>query len=160
MEEFDAIYTAFEASVWRWQAHPFYFVPEEETPFAQWRAGEPDDLAWLADWLDLVRAATATGRTFQRVRRLEVPPTEFQRWSMGVAPANRAAGEDIRHLDGPDADRLGLPAYDFLIVDEHQVVKMLFTDGELMGAEVRDEPDVVAAHLAWRDLAWRHSYTV
>jgi hypothetical protein len=158
--EFDRLIGTVGHSLWRWEAQPAYHEPDEAEPFARWLAGESDDLAWLSGWLDHIRSATRAGRQYQRVRRLAEPLTDYLRWSLSVAPSNVAAGEDIRLLNEHQAATLGLPDYDFVIVDDRAVARMKFGDGGFLGAVLVDDPAAVARHRVWRDLAWHDAITL
>jgi hypothetical protein len=157
VEYFDQLYTHFENSVWRWEAQPTYHEPGEAEPFRRWQAGVPDDLAWLTDWLDTLRSATAAGRRFQRVRLHHEPPTDYQRWGMTIVPANIHAGEDVRILTETRARELGMPGYDFCLFDDRTVAWMHFSDHGMKGAEIITDPDAVDRHRAWRDAAQQHA---
>jgi hypothetical protein len=155
--EFAKLFADFRRTAWRWEAQTIYREPYEAEPWQRWRDGLPDDLAWLEDWLIDIRAATAEGRSFQRVRVFTEPPTEYLRWQRTVTPANIDAGEDIRVLTQADARALKLPDYDFWLFDDEVVARMYFGDAGWIGAEMISEPGTVAKHLAWRDVAWRYA---
>lgn len=159
IDQFDKLITS-ARTLWRWEAQPEYNEPDENEPFVRWLAGEPDDLSWLAGWLDHIRAATSEGRRYERVRCLVEPPTTYQTWSLAVAAANIDAGEDIRILSEGQASELGLPKYDFVIVDDQTVARMQFGPNGFTGAELIDNDGAVARHREWRDLAWQHAITV
>ncbi|MGW5050123.1 DUF6879 family protein [Actinokineospora sp. NPDC004072] len=157
-DDFAELFARFTRSAFRWEARPTYCEPYEVEPLRRWRAGEPDDLGWMAGWLDGIRAATAAGRRFERVRLYTEPLTEYLRWQQHVTPANVAAGEDIRVIIEDQAHALGLPSHDFWLFDGLLVARMHFgDDGRWRGAELSDQPDTVARHRAWRDLAWEHA---
>lgn len=159
VEQFDRMVAAIRRSLWRWEAQPDYHEPEEAEPFARWQAGQPDDLTWLAGWHDQLRAATRAGRRYQRVRRLTEPVTPYLAWGLTIAPSNVAAGEQIRVLTDDQAVTLGLPAYDFVILDDQAVVRMEFGPAGFTGAELLD-PAERDQHRAWRDAAWHHAITI
>jgi hypothetical protein len=72
---------------------------EVELPhMAQWRRGEPDDLAWLGWWLDMLRGHRAAGRTCRRARVVSEPLSDYQRWTMSHVRVFLDAGEDIRYI--------------------------------------------------------------
>lgn len=150
------LYRTAKASVWRWEQLPAYSVPDEVEPIRRWRAGEHDDLAWLGDWLAQVRDRVDAGVSFQRVRRLDAPETEYQRWVNSFAWANTAAGEVIRYVSGTSA-ALGMPDYDYLLIDDAVVAEMGFVGGSLQSAILHDDTAIVERHRAWRDRAWDHS---
>lgn len=160
IEEFDNLYDSFETTVWRWEAQAAYNEPEEAEPYARWKAGQPDDYVWCAAWLEQLRAATTAGKQFARVRVLHDPLTDYQRWGLTIAPGNVAAGEEIRVLGDDQAHAHGLPDYDFLMVDDRLVARMIFTDNRFVGAEVTTDPGTVARHRAWQDLAQQHSIPI
>jgi hypothetical protein len=43
----------------------------------QFVAGEPVDMAWFQEWLDLIERSTEQGRLFSRVRVVTVPLTDY-----------------------------------------------------------------------------------
>ncbi|GAB3437555.1 DUF6879 family protein [Actinophytocola sediminis] len=156
--QFDELYATFTRSVFRWEAQPAYYEPEEAEPFQLWReTGEPTDLAYLADWLATVRAAVDHGKRFERVRVHQTPPTTYQRWATEIATANAAAGENIRVMAEADARRLELPAYDFCIFDDRLVARMEFGESGMTGAVLADDAAELACHRTWRDEAWQHA---
>ncbi|MFI9381859.1 DUF6879 family protein [Kutzneria sp. NPDC052558] len=156
-EEFDALFAAFRRTAWRWEAQASYHEPYELGPLERWRRGEPDDLAWMADWLGGIRAATDAGRLFQRVRLYTEPPTEYLRWQENITPANVEAGEDIRIVTADQAAELELPGHDFWLFDDDHLVRMHFDASGFVGGEMITEPGTVAQHRAWRDIAWTHA---
>jgi hypothetical protein len=116
-------------------------------------AGEPDDLPWMQDWLAMVRDATAAGRRFARVRVVDRPMSDYNRFSHAVAARNNAAGEDIRYLDRCDA--AGLPDHDYWLFDSRTLLVMRFDDADhFVGGELVDDPATVVEHNYWRDAAW------
>lgn len=160
VEQFDQLYAAFEHSVWRWEAQPEYHEPGEAEPFRRWQAGEPDDLAWLADWLATLRSAAAAGRTFARARLYREPPTDYQRWGLEIARANVAAGEDVRIVSEHAARPLELPGYDFCIFDDRLLARMHFGEHGFIGADATEDPAELARHRAYRADAWHHALTL
>ncbi|XVV05823.1 DUF6879 family protein [Actinosynnema sp. CA-248983] len=155
--EFAELFRQFERSAWRWEAQGTYREPGEAEAWQRWRAGQPDDLAWLKPWLREIAAATAAGRRFARVRVQTDPPTEYLRWQAVITPNNIEAGEEIRVLGEHRARDLGLPKHDFWIFDDVRLAVLRFGAAGLEGAEIITEPGVVARHRAWRDLAWSNA---
>ncbi|WP_433870317.1 DUF6879 family protein [Saccharopolyspora sp. CA-218241] len=155
--EFADLLRSFRHRAWRWERQGTYRQPDEQEPWRRWRAGEPDDLAWLRPWLDDVAAAARAGKTFARVRVFQEPPTEYQRWQLDLSPENIAAGEDVRVLVDHQADRLDLPANDFWFFDDEHVALMHFEDQQFAGASVLADPVEVDRYRSWRDTAWHHA---
>jgi hypothetical protein len=95
--DFGQLFESFTVSAFRLECLPAYDVTEdaEREAFRRWRAGEQPqrDRAWL----QTVRDAKERGAQMQRVRLVESPLTEYQRFELAHGyPANVAAGEDIR----------------------------------------------------------------
>ncbi|WP_439662837.1 DUF6879 family protein [Lentzea sp. HUAS TT2] len=154
-EAFSALFREFNSSAWRWEAQGTYNQPDEVEPWQRWRDGVPvlEDLDWLRPWLNDIRAATESGKVFQRVRMLTEPLTEYLRWQMEVTPANLAAGEEIWLLTQAAASRLGLPTHDFWIFDRVKVAVLHYGAQGLVGAEIVTEPATVARYEQWRKIA-------
>jgi hypothetical protein len=118
-------------------------------------AGEPIELSWMQDWLRMVREATTEGRRFARVRVVDLPLSDWNRYSYAVAQHNVAAGEDIRYLVRSEAGTLGLPGHDYWLFDSSKLVCMRFDDSDrFIGGEVIEDPAVIVRHNYWRDAAW------
>lgn len=156
-EDFGRLFREFERTAWRWECQGTYREPSEVEPWQLWRDGLPDDFEWMQGWLTDIRAATSQGRTFERVRMLTDPLTEYLRWQAEVTPLNVAAGEDIRVLPEARARDLEMPEHDFWLFDDQRVAVLRFGGAGLEGAEIITTPEVVRRHQAWRDLAWSHA---
>jgi hypothetical protein len=72
---------------------------------------------------------------------------------------NTRAGEDIRWVDQAVADRLGLPTYDYYLIDDERLVILDHDQAhELTSVTViTDERAVIDQHRAWRDTVWHHA---
>ena len=82
---------------------------EDET-LSNFLTGKPLDLSWMQDWLRMVREATAEGRRFARVRVVDLPMSDWNRYSYALAQHNITAGEDIRYLARDQAGAASCPA--------------------------------------------------
>jgi hypothetical protein len=121
------LFETFTTSAFRLECLPAYDVTEdaEREAYAAWSAGE--ELPPVErDWPKLVASAVAAGKTMQRVRLIETPPTEYQRFEMEHGyPDNVAAGEEIAILDHkPD----GLLTVDFWLFDDTTAVVLEYDD--------------------------------
>ncbi|MBV6700638.1 DUF6879 family protein [Kitasatospora aureofaciens] len=111
---------------------------------------EPD-VAWNVN----VRAAVAAGRRFERVRIVDDPPTDGQRFLLATGLGNVEAGEDIRNIWRADAVRLGLPEFDFWLFDSKILARFHFdADDRTLGVELITDPAEVLAACQARDAAW------
>jgi hypothetical protein len=109
----------------------------------------------MQSWLDMLRAATAEGRQFARVRVVSLPLTDYSRFGVWCAQFTNMAGEDIRYLARDQAQALGQPDYDYWLFDSSKLVKMHFDDHDVfLGGEVIDHPSQIVQTNYWRDAAW------
>ncbi|MEE1824863.1 hypothetical protein PUR61_22155 [Streptomyces sp. BE20] len=114
---------------------------------------EPE-VAWNVD----VRAAVAAGRRFERVRIVDDPPTDGQRFLLASGPGNVEAGEDIRNLWRADADRLDLPAFDFWLFDSSILARFHFDDDDrTLGVELTTDLAEVLRACQARDASWHYA---
>jgi hypothetical protein len=118
-------------------------------------ADKPVDLSWMQTWLRMVREAAAEGRRFARVRVVDLPMSDWSRYSYALAQHNVAAGEDIRYLVRDEADALGLPEHDYWLFDSRKLLIMRFDDADVFigGEVIEDSSEIVRAN-HWRDAAW------
>jgi hypothetical protein len=110
-------------------------------------------MAWFQNWLSMIRAATAEGRRFARVRVVSVPLSDYSRFGVYCSQYTNEAGETIRYLTRDQAH--DLPDYDYWLFDSRQLVKMQFDAREnFLGGEVIEDPAMIVQHNYWRDAAW------
>ncbi|WP_168200577.1 DUF6879 family protein [Allokutzneria sp. NRRL B-24872] len=153
---FQSLFTGWTTSAWRLETQFVYHEPDEVEPLRRYLDGELD-LDWLAEWFGRVRGWRARGRTFERVRVLSEPLTDYLRFELAITPSALDAGEDIRLLSQGVAERLALGTSDFWLFDDKTVVLMDFDDNGVCGADVITEPDEVVHYRAIRDRAWAHA---
>lgn len=149
------LFTTFERTAWRLETRRRYAVDIGTPKWELWQAG--GDLGYnpAHPWHANVRAQTEAGKRFERVRIVDSPPTEGQRFLLASSRGNTEAGEDIRNLPRADADRLGLPDEDFWLFDARIVVRLVFDeDDNTLGVEVSEDPQDVAEAVRLRDAAW------
>ena len=154
----DEMFRHVETTAWRLETRTSYGITSKDEPFQQFLAGQSADLEWFTPWLEMMKDLTSHGKQVQRVRVIDTPPSDYLRWEHYLTRFNQDAGEDIRYLPRDQANALELPDYDFWVFDERRVVYVRFDSaGRLLHPEVVDEPGVLAAHLAYRDAAWKHA---
>jgi len=153
---FEELFTGFSTAAFRLETLPAYQEPQERDAVERFMAGRPPDDTWIQGYLEMVRTATRAGRRFERVRVLERPPTDYQRFVMDVAArCNIPAGEDVRVLDDDEAAHRGLPmGRDFWLFDDERVALMQFDGGTLQGTELLIEPSSVERFVELRRRAW------
>ncbi|MFE6849013.1 DUF6879 family protein [Streptomyces sp. NPDC057686] len=109
---------------------------------------EPDN-----PWHVNVREKAEQGARFSRVRIIDEPPTDGQRFLMAAAAAN--PGEDMRVLPRAEAVGLELPEYDFWLFDSRTLVRFHIDEQDVTtGVEVVEDPGEVLAACRARDRAW------
>jgi hypothetical protein len=157
-EEFGGMFAKLKHSAWRLETRRRYASDEETDTYAQFVAGEP--VTWDLDdpWCVGRREQSALGKRFERVRILDEPPTEGQRYLLDNARRNTAVGEDIRVLTRSKANELGLPQEDFWIFDSRVVALLHHDDAdEMTGVELITDPVQVLRYAQVREAAWHHA---
>lgn len=157
-ETFGELFTSVQRTALRLEVRERYNTDVDQEAQRQFRAGEPVDLGWAQDWLEMVRKATSEGKVFCRVRVVNVPLSEYNRYGIWFAEHTIAAGEDIRYLDRAQA--AGLPDFDYWLLDSDKVVKLHFdADDRPVTAEAITDAAVVNELAAALDRAIARSLT-
>jgi len=139
-DDFYARFERFERSAFRLEARDRYNVPDEQETLAAFLDGQqlPPRTPGNDSWLALVAAATASGRTIERVRIAARPLSDYTRFEFAAYPENIAAGEKIRVLERglrQGTDRTWADD-DFWIFDDETVVLLRYhEDGRFLRAE-------------------------
>ena len=121
------LFESFRSSAFRLECLPTYQVPQDVQWLRRFRAGE--DRPQERDnrpWLTTVRNAKERGARMQRVRLVQSPLSEYQRFqfSWGYVE-NMGAGEEIYIVDQePD----GLLRVDFWLFDDELAVVLEYDD--------------------------------
>lgn len=146
----------FKQSAWRFEHQPSYDVAYEQQGFRDFLAGDPTpptDNSSLSSWLAQVALHVSAGKTVGRLRVVDEPPTDYQRWMMWMCRWNRESGEVIDHLTRGEALAAGLPAVgdeDWWLLDDTRLLVTRYDQGRPLRSElVDDEPDVERAR-KWR----------
>lgn len=99
---FDEILLGATSSLWRFEQQRRYAVDDEDALFSAFRRRgeliEPTQAPGLRAWYQQVREWTMRGVQVARVRVVDSPPTDYQRWLQALDRWNRAAGEVIEYL--------------------------------------------------------------
>ena len=162
-EEFGTLLGTFRESAWRLETRDSYALDYEAQEFADFLDGHPappPEVGWWAPWLDRITEMTrAEGKTIGRVRVVSEPPSDYQLWEMWAGPWHAEAGEDIGYLTRSQAARIGLPvAGDWWLLDDERLILMRFDrKGRIAGKTLTSDPELIAEHCAWRDLAVRYA---
>lgn len=154
------LFNACESSAWHGEAQPSYDLTYEAEEFRKFLTGQPTpppQVDWWQPWLTRVRELTAQGKTIGRVRVLDEPPTDYQRWQAFALPWHAEAGERIVHVTRSQALAAGMPlSGDWWLFDDRLLVTMHFVQpGSPAAMTLITDDKIVAQYAAWRDLAIR-----
>jgi hypothetical protein len=153
--QFDRLLKEFEREAVHLEGRDAYGTAVELPHMAKWAAEEPDDLAWLQDWCEILRDHVAAGRSVRRARIVSEPLSDYQRWSYSIAHAMVDAGEDIRWVPRRLASSIALPGNDFYLFDDRLVVFLIYAGSGLGVDKVAStDPNDVALCQAGFDAAW------
>lgn len=160
--EFDNLLRLFKRSAFRMETRSSYALGYERKDFERFLIGlptPPPDLDWWRPWLEQIARLTREGKSIRRVRLLDSPASDYQRWEAWGGRWNMAAGERISYLPREWAGRLKLPQdHDWWLLDDERVIRIWFTgEGEIDRKILTDDPGTVARYLKWRDLAVRNA---
>jgi hypothetical protein len=98
-DQFDALFDQFQHTAFRLEAQPSYDVGGSEVAaLAAWREGRPrpERSVRTQPWLARIAATTAQGKTWRRLRVLDDPLTEYQRYQLtsGSYQESQACGDE------------------------------------------------------------------
>ena len=153
------LFSEFKHTAWRLETRRGYAADRGCETWEQFMRGE--DVGVFdpeSPWDTRVRQQTDAGQRYERVRLVDDPPTEGQRFLLASGLGNVAAGEDIRNMYRADAQRLGLPDYDFWLFDSRLVMKFHFSEENVtLGVQLIEDPVEVLRACQVRDLAWHYA---
>ncbi|MBF9068541.1 DUF6879 family protein [Streptacidiphilus fuscans] len=147
-------FTDFEHTAWRLESRKQYATDLESPRFAAFREtgrlpDQPGHHAWVAN----VLRQLDQGKTFGRVRILDEPLTDNQRFLLA---SSLESPEDIRVLTRSKAKGLELPDEDVWIFDSKTIARLVFDDQDrTLGVEITENAAEVLRVCQIRDAA-RH----
>jgi len=154
--EFVQFARSYQHTAYRLEVRDSYADPGEADHVRRFLAREQPDDSWMEDWMGLILRRTLEGQRIGRVRVVSEPWSDYTRFGLNLSRLNVAAGEDIRYLSRDRATDLGLPQYDYWLLDSHKMCILRHDDRDvLLGADVIHDPAVVVEHAHYRDIA-RH----
>ncbi|MGW4790955.1 DUF6879 family protein [Nonomuraea sp. NPDC004297] len=157
-DTFARLFENFQHSAWHLEMRRGYAVDQATETYAQFVAGETPRWDMNSSWARTIGTKTQDGCAVGRVRIVDDPPTEGQRYLLAHAEYNDALGEVVHNMWRQDAYRVNLPDEDFWIFDSHIVALCLFDDDDnLTGAELITEPARVNQYNRLRDIAVHHA---
>ncbi|CAM5628479.1 hypothetical protein SALBM135S_05805 [Streptomyces alboniger] len=157
-EEFGRLFTTFEHTAWHLETRRGYASDREDPDYAAFL--HTGRVTWDLDseWNENIKRQTDAGKRVGRVRVVDQPPTEGQRFLLAYGAVNAAAGEEVGCLWRTDAQRIGAPDEDFWIFDSRIVVILHFSDTDELGSyEAITEPAEIVRYSITRDAAVHHA---
>ncbi|MBP0455435.1 hypothetical protein J5Y04_38835 [Kitasatospora sp. RG8] len=148
----------FEHTAWRLETRTGYLSDKQMPSYSEFlRTGDTAGEVGHP-WFENVRRMVDKGKRFERVRLVDDPPTEGQRYLLACARTNVAAGEDIRYMWRSDAEVAGLAGLsDFWLFDSRTVARFHFEGERTIGMELVTDPLEVLRACQARDAAWHHA---
>lgn len=141
LDYLDHVFNA-ERSIFRLEQQPIYAAdldPRYWPDYEAWLRQEPrhvdeTDPVW-GDWIIQTRRLAGRGVPLTRVRVVDDPPSDYQRWTaFTAAHLNNANGEEIRYLGRKGVSKLKISHNDgdWWLIDGLRVLRMDFdSDGWL-----------------------------
>ncbi|MGY5137375.1 DUF6879 family protein [Streptomyces nigrescens] len=154
----DELFNSFERDAFHLELRDDYGSPIEDTPYARWQRGEPDDYTWLDPWMALMKRVTGEGKTVRRVRVITEPHSQYVGWEHSLTNLNIEAGEDIRWLPRhqvPEGANFPAGGNDWWLYDDRLLAVGHFdSEGRVLGSQLVEDPDIVAECIGLRDRLW------
>jgi hypothetical protein len=142
-------------SVFRFEGLRQYTVGSDGGDYERYVKGLPGPtMTRKQGWLDLLRKESGRGVHWHRVRLLQPPLSDYERYACEWGYAyNTAAGDDCRILDTSEvALPLAEVSEDFWLVDSDRAAVMHYDDeGHYLGADITRR---VGPYVAARDALW------
>lgn len=159
---------AFDSTAFRFEQQPAYEVDYEHGVFASFVNGRPvppTESPELADWMKLVSRHISQGRSVSRVRVVDNPITDYQRWLRWCDWWNLEAGERISYLPRALAFRGGLfpeaKGPDWWLFDNERLMLTYYDDQHRRtGVELVTDDPLVQQAREWRAVALALAATV
>ncbi|MEW1722203.1 DUF6879 family protein [Streptomyces sp. NPDC093109] len=154
----DELFDSFTHDAFHLELRDDYGSPVEDTPYARWQRGEPDDFGWLDPWMGRMRRAIGSGKSVRRVRVVSEPHSPYVRWEHSLTRLNLEAGEDIRWVPRhqlPEDTRFPVTGNDWWLFDDRLLAVGHFDhEGRVLGSELLEDPETVAECIRVRDQLW------
>jgi hypothetical protein len=166
--DLEACFDQFRVSAFRLETLPAYDVGGMEADRREaWRAGRPipERSVRTSPWLRRIALTTAEGKTWQRVRVISEPPTEYEQFELVSYAEALACGDETRIAVRSAHPDLADLRFDFWLFDAGRpgefAVRLLYgPGGAWAGAERISGERELAACASIYDVALSHSVTL
>jgi hypothetical protein len=158
-EQFDALFDTFCSTVFRLERLPVYAVGGAEAErLAAFREGRPrpERSVRTSPWLARIAASTAAGKAWQRIRIVDTPLTEYQRYQLESYRESQACGEEILLADRAQVDDLGVDLwlFDAGTPTAHAVLMRYTRGGRFERFDPIHDPDHLEEFQMWQRRTW------
>ncbi|MGA4998624.1 DUF6879 family protein [Streptomyces arboris] len=156
-EILDFFRNGFEHTAWRLETRREYDADQRTEEYQQFLQGVAPDNDEDSPWYSNTRTQTGQGKRIERVRLVDEPATDNQRYLLATTPGNLAAGEDIRYLYRSAAAAIGLEEEgDFWLFDSQVLARFNWQDSDRR-MELTTDPEQVLRACQVRDAAWHYA---
>jgi hypothetical protein len=154
MDQLERCFENFHTSAFRLETLRGYIVPAEADRLAAFlgSAELPEPSSAARVWLKRIASTTAAGKTWQRVRVVSEPLSDYERFELAAYAESAAAGEQILIAKGISwVSRINK---DFWLFDDRTAAVMEYgVDGRYIGSWVTDDLPIVTFCCEERDAA-------
>lgn len=149
-EHFDALFDTFHVTAVRLETLPAYDVAGYEGDRLQaFRDGRalPERSILTDPWLARIARTSMAGKVWERVRIIDQPLTEYQRFELAVYGETQAVGERIlvAHREDVSDDGPDVWLFDLGTPGARAVLMRYGDDGAWLGADLTEDPAVLEA---------------
>lgn len=154
-DDFDRLFFTFKRSAFRLEQVHQYLVDEDDEAFTAWLQGRalPPFTVDTSPWLRLIADSTAQGRHWYRVRIVDLPLSDYNRFRLATDSALVAAGDHIYVADRAWQPELDALREDFWMFDDQCVVTLQYDDDGHFEGVTRIPDSDVDRYRAQRDRA-------
>lgn len=148
-DDFAALFDSFRATAFRWESLPAYEVGgTEQRQIEAFREGRarPARSVRTSPWMARIATSTVAGKVWSRIRVVDDPLTEYQRFQLGGYVESQAVGEQIGIVVRVCSARSGPDfwLFDSGTDDARAVLMHYHPDGRPDRKELVSDPDVLS----------------
>jgi hypothetical protein len=162
--DLSACFDLFERSAFRLETLRAYSAAAEDERILAFRLGLPlpERSVRTSPWLARIARTTEAGKSWQRVRVVGWPLTEYERYQMTGYRESAAAGDVVRIADRSAHPELTALSRDFWLFDADgqqpfAAIMSYDEDGSYLGSEITTAPEAIEGCKASRRLAERYA---
>jgi len=156
--DFNGCFDRFRDAAFRMETMQRYTVDEDEPAIAAWRSGRarPEFSVRTSAWAARLAATTIAGKSWRRVRAVDLPLSEYVRWEMAAYAESSVLGEEIRILtrtsEGPDED---FWLFDAAGIDPFAITMVYDEKGRQGEHRLVSDADTIRSYSDLADATWK-----